>query len=67
VLITWILFGLLLSIGAGTFLWLVAIPQGQRKGIRGDMKHEASIRGPKVLEEILEELRLLRIAVEKQR
>ena len=66
-LITWILFGILLSIGAGTFICLVAIPQGQQKGIRDDMEHEASIRGPKVLEEILEELRLLRIAVEKQR
>lgn len=66
-LITWILFGILLSIGAGTFIWLVAIPQGQRKGIRDDMEHEASIRGPKVLEEILVELRLLRVAVENQR
>jgi hypothetical protein len=46
---------------------LVAIPQGHQKGIRDDMEHEASIRGPKVLEEILVELRLLRVAVENQR
>jgi hypothetical protein len=67
VLILWILFGVVMSMGAGTFIWLVAIPQGQQKGIRDEMEHEASIKGPKVLEEILEELRLLRAAVENQR
>jgi hypothetical protein len=66
-LITWILFCILLSIGFGTFICLVAIPQGQRKGVRDEMEHEASTRGPKVLEEILMELRLLRVAVENQR
>jgi hypothetical protein len=67
VLILWILFGAIMSIGFGTFVWLVVVPEGQKTGIRYEMEHEASIRGPKVLEEILAELRLLRVAVENQR
>lgn len=67
VLILWILFGVIMSIGFGTFVWLVVIPEGQKTAMRDEMEHEASINGPKVLEEILEELRLLRVAVEKQR
>jgi hypothetical protein len=67
VLILWILFGVFMSIGFGTFVWLVVIPEGQKTGIRYEMEHEAAIKGPKVLEEILEELRLLRVAVENQR
>ena len=56
-----------MSIGFGTFVWLVVIPEGQKTAMRDEMEHEASIKGPKVLEEILEELRLLRAAVENQR
>jgi hypothetical protein len=56
-----------MSIGFGTFVWLIVVPEGQKTSIRYEMEHEAAIRGPKVLEEILEELRLLRVAVEKQR
>lgn len=67
VLILWILFGVIMSIGFGTFVWLVVIPEGQKTAMRDEMEHEASIKGPKVLEEILEELRLLRAAVENQR
>jgi len=67
VLILWILFGVIMSIGFGTFLWLVIIPEGRKIAMRDEMEHEASIKGPRVLEEILEELRLLRAAVENQR
>lgn len=67
VLILWVLFGIVMSIGFGTFVWLVVIPEGQKTAMRAEMEHEASIKGPKVLEEILEELRLLRAAVENQR
>jgi len=54
-------------LGFGALIYFVAIPEGERKRIREEMEHEASIKGPKVLEEILEELRLLRVAVENQR
>jgi len=66
-LVLWIIFGVVMSIGFGTFVWLVVIPESQKTAMRAEMEHEASIKGPRVLEEILEELRLLRAAVENQR
>jgi len=59
--------GVIMLLGIGALLFFVAIPEGEKKRIRDEMEHEASIKGPKVLEEILEELRLLRVAVENQR
>ena len=62
-----ILFGVSMLLGFGALMYFVAIPRGEKIRIRDEMEHEASIKGPKVLEEILEELRLLRVAVENQR
>jgi hypothetical protein len=54
-----------LFVGLFSFLWLVIIPEGEKAKMRKEMEHVASVKGPEVLEELLGEVRLLRLAVER--
>lgn len=44
---------------------LFALPEGKRMNMQKEAKHQASLDGPKVLAELLAEVRLLRMAVER--
>jgi hypothetical protein len=48
-----------------SFVILVVGPEGDKKNRERKLAHEASLEGPKVLAELLGEVRLLRLAVEK--
>jgi hypothetical protein len=64
---------ILFSIGAvilflfGWLIFSVLIPGSRRVEAEKKAAYEASLAGPKILEELLEEIKLIRIALEKQR
>jgi len=52
-------------LGFGSFLYFGVLPDAEKKRIQRELVQEASLEGPKVLAELLGEVRLLRLAVEK--
>jgi len=60
--ITFVLFFVFLL---GCVIVFIGIPEMKEKKAQRELEFQASVQGPKVLEELLGEIRLLRIAVEK--
>ena len=55
----------LFLLGLGSFMYFGLLPEAERNKIQRQSAHEASLEGPKVLAELLADVRLLRLAVEK--
>jgi len=60
-----IIFVSFLLLGSGSFIYFVVLPAGEENRIRRVSAQQATVDGPKVLAELLGEVRLLRLAVEK--
>ena len=61
-----IIFGIIVLTFLGVMLaivFLVAIPEGAKNNLKKEAEHQASIDGPKVLAELVGEMRLLRSEV----
>jgi hypothetical protein len=54
---------LVLTVGFLAFVILYVAPEGARKNLQKEAEHQASIQGPKVLAELVDEMRLLRSEV----
>jgi hypothetical protein len=52
-------------LGIGSFVYLFILPEIKKDKIRRELAQQAKVDGPKVLAELLGEVRLLRLAVEK--
>jgi hypothetical protein len=60
-----IIFVSIFLLGVGSFVYFFVLPEVKKDRIRRESAQQAKVDGPKVLAELLGEVRLLRLAVEK--